>query len=304
MSLGSPWMLLWLAVVPLLVLAYVRLVRRRSRRADRLASEGLVPTTASRRGLRWRRHVPFALFASALDPRLHRARPADDEPRAAATRRDGDPRVRRVQQHAGRRSRADPDRRRRRPPPPRSPSGSRARSGSASWRSATSAVTVLRPTDRQGGGGRGHPAPLGGRRHIARSGHLHLAQHDRREAAADRRVRARERRRRGRHRLLRLVGDRPPLGRGEHIAPRSAADRRGCLLGRRPRPCDRHRDTGGSGGRDRRIQRRDGARRGAADRDRGRDRRHVQRRPATPPRSSGSTTPSTSSSLASSVSTR
>ena len=66
MSLGSPWMLLWLAVVPLLVLAYLRLVRRRSRRADRLAAEGLVPTTASRRGLRWRRHVPFALFATAL----------------------------------------------------------------------------------------------------------------------------------------------------------------------------------------------------------------------------------------------
>ena len=66
MSLGSPWMLLWLAVVPVLVLAYVRLVGRRSRRAGRLASEGLVTTTSSRRGLRWRRHVPFALFASAL----------------------------------------------------------------------------------------------------------------------------------------------------------------------------------------------------------------------------------------------
>ena len=67
MSLGSPWLLLWLAVVPLLVLAYVRLVvRRRSRRAERLASEGLVATPTSRRGLRWRRHVPFALFASAI----------------------------------------------------------------------------------------------------------------------------------------------------------------------------------------------------------------------------------------------
>jgi Ca-activated chloride channel homolog len=65
MSLGSPWLLLSLAVVPLLVLAYVRLVRRRSRRADRLATEGLVPTS-SRRGVRWRRHVPFALFASAV----------------------------------------------------------------------------------------------------------------------------------------------------------------------------------------------------------------------------------------------
>jgi Ca-activated chloride channel family protein len=59
-------MLLWLAVVPFLVLAYVGVVRRRSRRAERLASEGLVATTAGRRGLRVRRHVPFALFATAL----------------------------------------------------------------------------------------------------------------------------------------------------------------------------------------------------------------------------------------------
>lgn len=66
MSLGSPWMLLWLAVVPLFVLAYARIVQMRSRRADRLASEGLVPVTASRRGQRFRRHVPFALFAAAL----------------------------------------------------------------------------------------------------------------------------------------------------------------------------------------------------------------------------------------------
>ena len=65
MSFGSPWMLVWLAVVPLLALGYVRLVRRRTRRAGRLASEGLVPTSSGR-GLRWRRHVPFALFASAL----------------------------------------------------------------------------------------------------------------------------------------------------------------------------------------------------------------------------------------------
>jgi Ca-activated chloride channel family protein len=66
MSLGSPWMLLSFVVVPLLVVAYVGLVRRRSRRSERLAAEGLVPTTASRRALRWRRHVPFALFATAI----------------------------------------------------------------------------------------------------------------------------------------------------------------------------------------------------------------------------------------------
>ena len=65
MSLGSPWMLFLLAVVPLLVLAYVWALRRSGRRAARLASEGLVPTTAGRR-LRLRRHIPFALFAAGI----------------------------------------------------------------------------------------------------------------------------------------------------------------------------------------------------------------------------------------------
>jgi Ca-activated chloride channel family protein len=65
MTLGSPWMLVWLAAVPALVLAYVWAVRLRAERAARLASEGLVPT-APDRGVRWRRHVPFALFATAV----------------------------------------------------------------------------------------------------------------------------------------------------------------------------------------------------------------------------------------------
>ena len=65
MSLGSPWMLLCIALVPLLVLAYVRAVRARSERAARLASEGLVQTASGPRA-RWRRHVPFALFATAI----------------------------------------------------------------------------------------------------------------------------------------------------------------------------------------------------------------------------------------------
>jgi Ca-activated chloride channel homolog len=64
MSLGSPWMLLLLAVVPLLVLAYVLALRRRGRRAARLASEGLVPTGVGRRPRR--RHIPFALFAAGI----------------------------------------------------------------------------------------------------------------------------------------------------------------------------------------------------------------------------------------------
>ena len=64
MSIGSPWMLLLLAVVPLLVVAYVLALRRRGRRAARLASEGLVPTSAGRR--QRRRHIPFALFAAGI----------------------------------------------------------------------------------------------------------------------------------------------------------------------------------------------------------------------------------------------
>jgi Ca-activated chloride channel family protein len=65
MSLASPWMLLWLASVPALVVAYTWAVRRRARRTARLASEGLVPTAAAGRSVRWRHHLPFAFFAAA-----------------------------------------------------------------------------------------------------------------------------------------------------------------------------------------------------------------------------------------------
>ena len=65
MSLGSPWMLLALVLVPCLVVSYWWMLRRRSERAARLASEGLVTTTAGQ-SVRWRRHIPFALFALAL----------------------------------------------------------------------------------------------------------------------------------------------------------------------------------------------------------------------------------------------
>ena len=65
MSLGSPWMLLWLASSPRSSLAYWWALRRRAERVARLASEGLVQTAPARR-VRWRRHMPFALFAAAL----------------------------------------------------------------------------------------------------------------------------------------------------------------------------------------------------------------------------------------------
>ena len=65
MSLGSPWMLLTLAFVPVVAFFYWRALRRRTRRSARLASEGLVPTGAPR-GAGRRRHIPFALFALGL----------------------------------------------------------------------------------------------------------------------------------------------------------------------------------------------------------------------------------------------
>jgi Ca-activated chloride channel family protein len=58
-------MLLWLGCVPGLVLAYVWALQLRAQRTARLASEGLVQTAAGRR-VRWRRHIPFAIFATAL----------------------------------------------------------------------------------------------------------------------------------------------------------------------------------------------------------------------------------------------
>lgn len=65
MSLDAPWMLLFLASVPAFVAVYARMLRTRARRTERLASEGLVQTAPARR-VRWRRHLPFALFALAL----------------------------------------------------------------------------------------------------------------------------------------------------------------------------------------------------------------------------------------------
>ena len=65
MSFASPWILVVLAVIPAIVAAYVSSSRRRSRRAEELARQGLVMTSSSARIGR-KRHVPFACFAVAL----------------------------------------------------------------------------------------------------------------------------------------------------------------------------------------------------------------------------------------------
>ena len=65
MSLEWPLALGLLLLVPLLVLVYVRLMRRRARRTAELAAQGFAPNEAALR-MRRRRHVPFALFLAGL----------------------------------------------------------------------------------------------------------------------------------------------------------------------------------------------------------------------------------------------
>ncbi|HZQ84648.1 MAG TPA: VWA domain-containing protein [Acidimicrobiales bacterium] len=65
MTFRSPSVLAALVAVPVLIAAYAVAQQARGRRAAALAAEGLVATTADRR-VRRRRHVPFALVATAL----------------------------------------------------------------------------------------------------------------------------------------------------------------------------------------------------------------------------------------------
>ncbi len=65
MSFAWPYALAALVLVPALVIVYVQLVRRRSRRSAELARQGFAPTAAALK-MRRKRHIPFAFFLAAL----------------------------------------------------------------------------------------------------------------------------------------------------------------------------------------------------------------------------------------------
>lgn len=65
MNLLWPWVLTVLVVIPLLVAAYVWMLRRKRKFAVRYSSLALIRAALPERS-RWRKHVPFALFLLAL----------------------------------------------------------------------------------------------------------------------------------------------------------------------------------------------------------------------------------------------
>ncbi len=65
MDLRWPWFLLALGLIPVLIAAYLWMMRRRRRFAVRYSSLSLVRAAMTRQS-QWRRHLPFALFLLAL----------------------------------------------------------------------------------------------------------------------------------------------------------------------------------------------------------------------------------------------
>ena len=65
MDLLWPGSLLLIGLIPLLIAAYILMLRRRRRSAVRYSSLSLIREALPQRS-RWRRHVPFALFLAAL----------------------------------------------------------------------------------------------------------------------------------------------------------------------------------------------------------------------------------------------
>ena len=102
---------IWPQMLVLLLVAAPLLVRRRTCRScgGGRGERPSWPRRAScrprrRDGCRRLRHVPFAFFLAALVLLLFASAPARGEPRPAPPRGHGDPRLRRVEQHAGRRT--------------------------------------------------------------------------------------------------------------------------------------------------------------------------------------------------------
>jgi Ca-activated chloride channel family protein len=65
MNFLSPWFLLFLLLIPLLIAAYIWMLRRRRKFTVRYSSLSLIREALPRRS-RWRQHVPFVLFALAM----------------------------------------------------------------------------------------------------------------------------------------------------------------------------------------------------------------------------------------------
>ena len=65
MDLLWPGLLALLGLIPLLVLGYVWILRRRLRYAVRFSSLSLIRNALPKQAP-WRRHIPFALFVLAL----------------------------------------------------------------------------------------------------------------------------------------------------------------------------------------------------------------------------------------------
>ena len=157
MSFAEPILLAGFILIPLAMLAYVSLQRRRRREAAAFANPALMPTCHRAARLA---PPPAAAAAAARARRAGgRARPPAAHGRRAAARGDGDDGHRHVGLDERHRRRARPPDRRRQGRQEAHRPAARRRSGSASSRSPTSPSSAAPPTtDRDAGQGRARPA--------------------------------------------------------------------------------------------------------------------------------------------------
>lgn len=85
MSFLWPWLLLAYLLIPLLIGAYIWVLRRRRKYAVRYSSLSLIREALPRRS-RWRQHVPFALFLLAVGSLITAAGRPQDEVRVPLNR--------------------------------------------------------------------------------------------------------------------------------------------------------------------------------------------------------------------------